>query len=94
MPRLLLVDDNPSIHKIAETLLAHSAIELVCVESAAEALDLVGRGERFEMDPLAFLGDLPHPFCWLGLNPTLFDAPSRSPRVYPPAPLPRAIRDG
>jgi hypothetical protein len=38
-------------------------------------------GERFEMDPLAFLGDLPHPYCWLGLNPTLFDAPSRSPRV-------------
>jgi len=38
-------------------------------------------GRRFEMDPLAFLGDLPHPYCWLGLNPTLFDAPSRSPRV-------------
>ena len=33
------------------------------------------------MDPLAFLGDLPHPFCWLGLNPTLFVAPSRTPRV-------------
>lgn len=49
MPRLLLVDDNPSIHKIAETLLAHSDIDLVCVESAARALDLVSRGERFEV---------------------------------------------
>lgn len=49
MPRLLLVDDNPSIHKIAETLLAHSAIDLVCVESAAEALDRLGRGERFDV---------------------------------------------
>ncbi len=49
MPRLLLVDDNPSIHKIAETLLAHSDIELVCVDSAAQALDLVSRGERFDV---------------------------------------------
>lgn len=38
-------------------------------------------GRGFEMDPLEFLGDLPHPFCWVGLNPTLFDAPSRSPRT-------------
>lgn len=38
-------------------------------------------GERFEIHPLAFLGDLPHPYCWLGLNPTLFDAPSRAPRI-------------
>ncbi|MBI1377992.1 MAG: hypothetical protein GC157_11015 [Frankiales bacterium] len=36
-------------------------------------------GMEFEIDPLAFLGDLPHPFCWIGLNPQLFDAPSRSP---------------
>lgn len=43
--------------------------------------DNVSAGERFELDPLAFLGDLPHPYCWLGLNPTLFDAPSRSPRI-------------
>lgn len=49
MPRLLLVDDNPSIHKIAETLLAHSDIDLVCVASAAQALDLVSRGERFDV---------------------------------------------
>ncbi len=38
-------------------------------------------GVHFEMDPLAFLGALSHPYCWLGLNPTLFDAPSRSPRI-------------
>jgi hypothetical protein len=37
-------------------------------------------GREFELDPLAFLGDLPHPFCWLGICPTLFDVPSRSPR--------------
>jgi hypothetical protein len=36
-------------------------------------------GREFEIDPLAFLGDLPHPFCWIGLEPQLFDAPSRSP---------------
>lgn len=43
--------------------------------------DNVSAGEHFEIDPLAFLGDLPHPYCWLGINPTLFDAPSRSPRA-------------
>jgi len=43
--------------------------------------DNESQGERFEMDPLAFLGDQAHPYCWLGLNLTLFDAPSRSPRV-------------
>jgi len=49
MPRLLLVDDNPSIHKIAETLLARTGIELVCLETAAQALDLIERGERFDV---------------------------------------------
>jgi CheY-like chemotaxis protein len=49
MPRLLLVDDNPSIHKIAETLLAPTDIQLVCVESAQEALNLVAQGERFDV---------------------------------------------
>lgn len=38
-------------------------------------------GERFEMDPLEFLGEQEHPFCWLGLAPTLFDAPSRPDRA-------------
>jgi len=42
--------------------------------------DNLSGGRQFEIDPLEFLGDLPHPFCWLGINPTLFDAPSRSPR--------------
>ena len=49
MPRLLLVDDNPSIHKIAETLLATTPIELVCVDSAAAALDKVSKGEHFDV---------------------------------------------
>lgn len=49
MPRLLLVDDNPSIHRIAESLLAPTDVELVCVDSAAEALDRLGHGERFDV---------------------------------------------
>jgi CheY-like chemotaxis protein len=49
MPRLLLVDDNPSIHRIAESLLAPTDVELVCVASAAEALDRIERGERFDV---------------------------------------------
>jgi len=49
MPRLLLVDDNPSIHRIAESLLAPTEVELVCVDSAAEALDRLARGERFDV---------------------------------------------
>ena len=49
MPRLLLVDDNPSIHKIAETLLGSSSIELICVGSASEALMMLDSGERFDV---------------------------------------------
>ncbi|WP_243383902.1 response regulator [Geothrix alkalitolerans] len=49
MPRLLLVDDNPSIHRIAESLLAPTDVEVVCVDSAAEALDRIARGERFDV---------------------------------------------
>jgi len=49
MPRLLLVDDNPSIHKIAETLLGSSSIELFCVSSASEALMMLDSGERFDV---------------------------------------------
>ncbi|HEY3271379.1 MAG TPA: response regulator, partial [Geothrix sp.] len=49
MPRLLLVDDNPSIHRIAESLLAPTDVELVCVDSAAEALDRIERGEHFDV---------------------------------------------
>ena len=49
MPRLLLVDDNPSIHRIAESLLSPTDVELVCVDSAAEALDRVARGEHFDV---------------------------------------------
>ena len=49
MPRLLLVDDNPSIHRIAESLLANTEVVLVCASSAPEALDLLSRGERFDV---------------------------------------------
>ncbi|MFN8011231.1 MAG: response regulator [Holophagaceae bacterium] len=49
MARLLLVDDNPSIHKIAETLLGASYVELVCVESAEAALGLLSAGETFDI---------------------------------------------
>jgi hypothetical protein len=40
--------------------------------------DNASAGREFEMDPYEPLGDLPHPFCWIGLTPTLFDAPSRA----------------
>ena len=49
MPRLLLVDDNPSIHKIAETLLAATDIELVCLDNADAALRRVLDGEHFDV---------------------------------------------
>lgn len=49
MPRLLLVDDNPSIHRIAESLLAPTDIELTCADSAEDALDRLARGERFDV---------------------------------------------
>ena len=38
-------------------------------------------GQRFEMDPLTFVGDVPHPFGFFGIKPTLFDAPSRDSRA-------------
>src|ERR1700736_2423826 len=31
------------------------------------------RGERFEIDPFALFGDAPSPYCWYGIEPTLFD---------------------
>jgi hypothetical protein len=37
-------------------------------------------GAEFELDPYGPLGSLSHPFCWFGLAPTLFDAPSRPTR--------------
>ena len=49
MPRLLLVDDNPSIHKIAETLLATTDIALACASSGAEALALIDKGDVFDV---------------------------------------------
>ena len=48
MPRLLLVDDNQSIHKIAETLLNATDIELTCAASGAEALEKVAAGGPFD----------------------------------------------
>ena len=49
MPRLLLVDDNPSIHRIAESLLTGTSVDLVCVESAEEALRRLNAGEHFDV---------------------------------------------
>ena len=49
MPRLLLVDDNPSIHKIAETLLAASDVQLVSCGSGAQAMALVHQGDHFDV---------------------------------------------
>jgi hypothetical protein len=38
-----------------------------------------GSGD-FENDPFVLFGDALSPYCWYGLNPTLFDGPSRSNR--------------
>jgi hypothetical protein len=38
-----------------------------------------GSGD-FACDPFVLFGDAPSPYCWYGLNPTLFDGPSRSNR--------------
>jgi hypothetical protein len=50
-------------------------IQLVC------STDNGSSGQRFEMDPLEILGDVPHPFCFFGIKPTLFNAPSRDSRA-------------
>jgi hypothetical protein len=42
--------------------------------------DSANRGEEFEMDPYEPLGRLPHPFCFFGFAPVLFDAPARASR--------------
>jgi hypothetical protein len=34
-------------------------------------------GQAFEVDPTPPLEDSPTPYCWYGLKPVLFDAPSR-----------------
>ena len=40
-------------------------------------------GKQFETDPFPLFGDAPSPYCWYGIEPTLFDAPSRPEK--PPA---------
>jgi hypothetical protein len=39
--------------------------------------DNTSKGAEFEIDPFEPLGRTSHPFCWFGLTPALFDAPSR-----------------
>jgi hypothetical protein len=38
-------------------------------------------GRAFEMDPFSLFEDAPSPYCWFGITPTLFDAPSRDEKV-------------
>jgi len=43
------------------------------------------QGQKFEMDPFdpfKLYERAPSPYCWYGILPTLFDAPSRDERVY------------
>jgi hypothetical protein len=49
-------------------------VQLVC------SSDNATNGAVFEIDPFVLFGDAPSPYCWYGLNPTLFDGPSRSSR--------------
>jgi hypothetical protein len=44
------------------------------------ASDGVSGGKDFELDPFEPLGRSPHPFCFFGFSPVLFDAPSRRSR--------------
>ncbi|MDR2697671.1 MAG: response regulator [Holophagales bacterium] len=49
MPRLLLVDDNSSIHKIAVSLLASTDIEIIHAQSAVEAFDVIDKEGPFDV---------------------------------------------
>jgi hypothetical protein len=42
--------------------------------------DNASGGREFEIDPLGPFDDSPSPYCFYGLAPTLFDAPSRDTR--------------
>jgi len=42
--------------------------------------DNASGGSAFEIDPFELFNDSPAPYCFYGINPTLFDAPSRSDR--------------
>lgn len=42
--------------------------------------DNATEGTEFEMDPFEPLGPSPHPFCFFGFAPRLFDAPARRSR--------------
>ena len=53
-------------------------VQLVC------STDNSFHGRQFEMDPFDpfdVYKHAPSPYCWYGINPTLFDAPSRNKRV-------------
>ena len=47
-------------------------VQLVC------STDNESAGEQFDIDPFALFSDAPSPYCWYGIEPTLFDAPSRA----------------
>ena len=49
MPRLLLVDDNPSIHKIVASLLDSTAIGVLHANDAEEALKFIESGTEFDV---------------------------------------------
>ncbi|NED91591.1 hypothetical protein G3I76_67405 [Streptomyces sp. SID11233] len=42
--------------------------------------DNASGGADFDMDPFILFEDAPSPYCFFGINPTLFDAPSRAER--------------
>jgi hypothetical protein len=43
--------------------------------------DNTSGGAEFEIDPFALFGDLRNPYCWYGIEPTLFDSPARFERT-------------
>jgi hypothetical protein len=45
-----------------------------------QSTDSPSNGTAFEMDPFFLFEDVPSPYAFFGIKPTLFDAPSRSKR--------------
>jgi hypothetical protein len=63
----------------------HGYLQLFGWVQLVRSTDNAFQGEKFEMDPFDpfKLYELaPSPYCWYGILPTLFDAPSRDERVH------------
>jgi hypothetical protein len=63
----------------------HGYLQLFGWVQLVRSTDNAFQGEKFEMDPFdpfKLYEHAPSPYCWYGILPTLFDAPSRDERVH------------